>query len=129
MCTVMVCEAATDIEAVTVPFVIIFRHVEDAIDVMSEYLVALPSAVPETEVGKCHDNAVNLPVKVHALVRKIVVDDLCPIRIADSVVFIIEYITFRVHIIFSCLVIKKIVACPYYLFHVRIVLYSCLIVY
>ena len=78
MRSVVVCQSATDIEAVAIPLVIIFGNSEDVVDCGAEYPVALSSSTPQAEVCKGDDYSVHLLVEVHPLIGEIAVDHFRP---------------------------------------------------
>ena len=126
----MVGQYATNIVAVGVPFVVIFRNSENVIDSASEYPVSLPSAVPPADIGKSDYHAFNLFIKIHALVSEITVNDFCPLTDGNTIFLVFKNFSLILLIFISCVIVKIGLACPDYQFlHSHIVLDCCLIVY
>lgn len=128
MCAVMVRQLASDVEAISVPFVVLLGGQEYVSDLTSEDTVALSTTFPQSEVGKGDDDAVDRLVEVGSLVRKGRVDDLCPFGVTDLEAFVFKKLSLLSLVLGSCLFIKKGFAAPDYLSHSYGGLDCCLIV-
>lgn len=128
MGAVMVRELASDVEAVSIPFVVLLGCQEDVAHLASENAVGLSATFPQAEVGEGDDYAVDRLVEIAPLVRERGVDYLCPFGVAYLEAFIFKKLSLLSLVFGSCLLIEVGLTAPDYLSHSYWGLDCCLIV-